>query len=96
MVEKYNQVDESGGAIVCKHVTSENLPILRATRDRPLNPEDSGWQFLCNTGRDETDAEIWSVNEVLELEPSLSPFINNPSGTQLVRNDKKSQWKISK
>jgi hypothetical protein len=81
-------------AILCIHVANRESPILRAVRDEPVDPDDSGWQFHCNS-RDvekESEAKIWSVNEVIELEPTLSPFINLPPGTKLTRSSKDSKW----
>lgn len=84
-------------AIICPHIAKDDSPILRAVRTEPLEPEDSGWQFLCNSGKEENEAEaqVWLVGEVLGLEPSLSPFINAPIGTTLSRKDKNSKWESS-
>ncbi len=86
-------------AIVCVHVAHEHLPILRATRDEPLEEVDSGWQFLCGTARDTGDpstGKVWAVYEVLELEPSLRPFIEYPAGTVLTREYANGGWTVGK
>jgi hypothetical protein len=89
---------DSRAAIVCSHIARCNYPILRAVRTEPLEPEDSGWQFLCNSGKkeNELEAQVWLVSEVLGLEPSLSQFINLPAGTKLFRSGKASIWKEEK
>ncbi len=81
-------------AIVCAHVAINKHPILRAVRDEPEMPEDSGWQFLCNSNLDEDPdmAKVWLVCEVLEFEPSLSEFIGSPPGTVLTRKSYASEW----
>lgn len=81
-------------AIVCSHIARERYPILHAIRTEPLEPEDSGWQFLCNSGKEEQEeeAEVWLVGEVLGFEPSLSSFINSPVGTRLSRPDGTAKW----
>jgi hypothetical protein len=81
-----NVVDISGAAIVCSHI-AKGQAILRAVRSEPLSAEDSGWQFLCDSGEQENEnqAQVWSVREVLEHEPSLKPFLVEPSGTVLTR-----------
>ena len=86
----------NAGAIVCAHVVA-GQPILRATRDNPMDPADSGWQFLCDCGAEERaeDAQIWSVTQVVEREPSLLPFKNSPVGTTMSRADVMSEWKPS-
>lgn len=85
-------------AIICVHAAKEGLPILRAIRTEPLEPEDSGWQFLCNSGKDENEneAQVWLVSEVLGLEPSLSKFIKAPVGTMVSRLDGNSRWETHK
>ena len=81
-------------AIVCSHIAKNKLPILRAVRTEPLEPEDSGWQFLCNSGavEYETEAQVWLVSEILGLEPSLSNYINLPVGSKLSRKNIDSKW----
>jgi hypothetical protein len=88
--------DDSGAAIVCGHVAKQQMPILRARRDAPAFPEDSGWQFLCNCGEDESESEaqIWSVNEVLQHEPTLKEFIDAPAGIVLTRPSPESPWQV--
>jgi len=89
---------DSRAAIVCSHVAKVDCPILRAVRTEPLEPADSGWQFLCNSGKEENEfeAQVWLVGEVLGHEPSLSEFINSPIGTILSRKDKNSRWELTK
>jgi len=89
---KKEQYDNSGIAIVCSHVATQGCPILYAERTEAIDEADSGWQFLCYTGVDEEDAKIWSVNEIIELEPSLKDFMNRPVGTTLFRKDGNSPW----
>jgi hypothetical protein len=83
-------------AIICSHVATEHCSILRAVRDKPTMPEDSGWQFLCDRGKDEISAKsrVWLVCEVLDYDRSLVPFIEYPPGTILTRQDQASEWKV--
>jgi hypothetical protein len=79
--------------ILCDHVASGIVPILRAVRDEPTAPEDSGWQFLCGCKEENSDAaKVWLVDEVLEHDASIAPFINFPSGTVLTRADASDKW----
>ena len=84
-------------AIVCCHVAKDRLPILLAERIEPVEAADSGWQFFCNSGHPEEarDAQVWSISEVLELEPTLSDFVSRPPGARLLRCDSKSPWVVS-
>ena len=88
-------INYNGAAIVCAHVAKSRLPILLAARDEATMPEDTGWQFLCNSaGAEEMqDAQVWSLREVIELEPSLAPFMNCTPGTVLIRDNQGSRWK---
>jgi len=89
-----NSTCHSRAAIVCSHIAQHKCPILRAVRTEPLEPEDSGWQFLCSSGREENDieAQVWLVNEVLGFDPSLSALINSPVGSKFSRSDKDAKW----
>jgi hypothetical protein len=95
MITNYN---DKRVAIVCSHIAKDKLPILRGVRTEPLEPEDSGWQFLCNSGKveNETKAQVWLVEEVLGLEPTLSKHINLPVGSMISRLNKNSNWENTK
>ena len=84
-------------AIVCRHCASGKRPILYAERDEPVENVDSGWQFLCDVEQHDNveDAEVWSVEEVLQAEPTLRRFIDLPPGCSLTRADAKSEWHSS-
>jgi hypothetical protein len=66
-------------------------------RDEPVDPGDSGWQVLCNSGKEEnfSEVQIWSVSNVVTREPSLAPFMSLKAGTTLTRADAKSPWQVS-
>ena len=91
-------IDDSGAAFVCEHIAVGHLPILIAHKDAPMSPEDSGWQFSCNSGKNEepANAKIWSIKEVLEYDPSLAGYLTQPNGTKLWRMNIHSNWRISK
>ena len=91
---KHVRRDSSGAAIVCPHVAREGLPILYAERSEPVSPEDSGWQFICNSGRleDEAQAQVWSLDEVLSREPGLAGFLTAPTGTRVYRRNVSTPW----
>jgi hypothetical protein len=91
-----NVTQDRRAAIVCSHVADERVPILRAVRDEPAIPEDSGWQFLCGSvhTQDPAAAKVWLICEVLQFETSLSDFIGRPPGTILTRKDAASAWEL--
>jgi hypothetical protein len=71
-------------ALVCDHVAIAGDPILHAARSEPIEPADSGWQFLCGRGGHVQDAKIWILQEVLTCEPtyrsSLSGYNDDIEG----------------
>lgn len=81
-------------AIVCVHVATRDRPILLAVRDAPQDPADSGWQFLCSLDNtnDVDSAQVWLVEEVLALDPTLSKWIDSPIGTTLKRINNEGSW----
>lgn len=90
--------DFSGGpaAIVSRMVASRQRPILYGHRDESLEDDDSGWQFTAG-GHDDMDEggiAIWSIDEVIELEPSILPFLNLPPGTQIARRTETQAWRV--
>src|SRR6266567_4011515 len=94
MATKTKYIDESGSAIICSHIVKDHYPILLAIRDVPIEKDDSGWQFLCNSGKreEEDGAQIYSIKEILDLEPTLKELISSEPGTVWIRESIKSPW----
>lgn len=88
--------EDRRAAIVCWHVAREGRPIRYARRDENVADVDSGWQFLCGESESEDPdrAKVWLVKEVLDLEPSLAPFIELPAGSVLTRRSPGGEWKV--
>ncbi|MFN7643338.1 MAG: DUF2185 domain-containing protein [Burkholderiales bacterium] len=87
------QVTPGQAAIICGHAAKELAPIMRALRDVPEESADSGWQFLCGAiEEDFSEAQVWSIEEVLELAPDFLDFINLPPGTSLFRSIQSGPW----
>ena len=82
------------GAIICKHVADGGLPILMATRGTALVPEDSGWQFLCGTlSHSASDAALWLLQEVAQLDPSLMPILDAEPESSFRRSAINDPWR---
>ena len=94
IANQHRIINITGAAIVCSHVARGGHPILLAIRGEPLSPEDSGWQFLCNSGADEDQnlVQVWAVSEAMEVEPTLKQILGQPPGCKFVRKDKNSPW----
>src|SRR5260370_37028477 len=65
-------------AIICKHVSYPERPMLYAACGVPLELADSGWQFLCSleTRHDFNDAAIWLLEEVAVLDPTVRNILD--------------------
>jgi hypothetical protein len=84
------------GAIICEHIAYSERPILRATRDLPLQPEDSGWQFLCGAeGHQDSDAAVWLLEEVAALDLSLLPILDAEPGVSFDRSAIDQPWQAT-
>ena len=83
-------------AIVCEHVALMKSPILSAFRTEPESLEDSGWQFFCGKEEEENfgNAQVWLLEEVLIIEPTLSEYMNLHPGVQVWRPAKNEDWII--
>ena len=86
--------DDMRAAIVCEHIAGEGRPIKSAFKMKPVEAEDSGWQFFCGdqSFENSVNAKIWLAHEVLEYEPSLARFMEMPVGTRLWRTNTDSEW----
>jgi hypothetical protein len=83
------------GTILCNHIAIKRADILRAERSEPIDEADSGWQFSCGVEVDDpVDACIWSMREVLEVEPSLLEYIDLPPGTLVERKTINAPWML--
>lgn len=82
------------GAIVSGNVAANVDSILKAERSDPVDEVDSGWQFWGGDSDplEPETAQIWSVGEVLELEPTLAAYIDLPAGTTLRRASQIADW----
>jgi len=96
MKDSYELADGSGAAIVCQHVADEGCPILSAFKDAPVEPTDSGWQFLCGSDehQDESKFQVWSRREITDFEPSLNELVDLPVGSSISRVSPEAPWRI--
>ena len=71
------------------HVLDRRRPILLVTHDA----DDGGWQFLCGTTNDSSDARVVGLNTVLELDPSLAELADLPLGWRAWRDAPGRPWR---
>lgn len=92
-----NDVILTRGAIVCNHVAMRIHPILHCFHTNSVDSADSGWQFFCGVEPEESisDVQIWSLSEVIRLEPTLSRFMELPEGMSVWRSKKELPWEVA-
>ena len=88
-----HQIDTTLAAIVSKLPQS---PLLYAERNQPVDEMDSGWQFssLETGGGDPAEAQVWTLEEVLQIEPALRSFVGMQPGTVVARSSTSVHWEI--
>ena len=82
------------GAVLCEHVAKQGARIHVAKKNEPVCDEDSGWQFSCGCDeKNENEAQIWSLKEVIDLEPSLFPYIQCDGEYSLSKISSSGLWR---
>jgi len=82
------------GAVICKHVSYPERPILRATRHVPLEWQDSAWQFLCGVeAHDTNDGIVWSLEEVAALDHTLVEILEAKPKVSFERLTVSTAWR---
>lgn len=77
--------------ITCCHVLNNEKPILYVSHD-----EDGCWQFLCNGDHTEADARVVSLNDILEIDKSISDLAKMDYGCYAEAEDETSNWTVKK
>jgi hypothetical protein len=82
-------------AIICKQVSYPERPILHATRDFPVEPADSGWQFVCGVENhdDFGGGQTWTLEEVTALDPTLRAILDAEPKISFERRTVDTPWR---
>ena len=75
-------------AITTRSVMEQGAPILLVTHDL----EDGGWQFLCGTTEDPTEARVVGLGRICARDPSLLELADLPEGWRAWRTDVMAPW----
>ena len=88
---KHNKFKESKNQAVftCLHIIEENKPILYVKHDN-----EGDWQFLCGENHTTEDARVIALQEIINIDPSVSKVSNLKCGQTAVRESKESEWKL--
>jgi hypothetical protein len=84
-------------AIICKHVSYPERPILYAAPGAAVDPADSGWQFLCNLNarHDFPSAAVSSLEEVAALDPTVRSILDAEPKMSFERSSIAEPWHLS-
>lgn len=74
-----------------KHVMQHNSPITYIAHDH-----EDDWQFFGNEDVKDEDVMIVSINQILQVDSSVSDILNMPIGMEAVRNSKNEPFKKNK
>ncbi|MBR2327193.1 MAG: hypothetical protein IKA51_01080 [Clostridia bacterium] len=67
----------------------ENKPILYVKHD-----DEGDWQFLCGGKHTTENARIIALQEIINIDPSVSKVSNLKCGQTAVRESKESEWQL--
>ena len=82
--------DSSKKAVfTCCHIIEQSKPILYVKHD-----EEGDWQFLCGENHTTEDARIVALQEIINIDPSVSKISNLKRGQTAVRENQESEWKL--
>ena len=82
--------DSSKKAVfTCCHIIEQSKPILYIKHD-----EEGDWQFLCGENHTTEDARIVALQEIINIDPSVSKISNLKRGQTAVRENQESEWKL--
>jgi len=76
--------------ITCKHIMNDHFPILYVSHDE----NDGMWQFLCGNEHGNDEAMVVALEEVYEVDSSISEIADLPLGYVAFRQNHESAWTI--
>ncbi len=85
---KFND-SENQTVFTCSHIINETKPILYIKHD-----DEGDWQFLCGENHTTEDARIIALQEIIDIDPSVSKVSNLKCGQTAVRERKESKWNL--
>ncbi|MEO0549588.1 MAG: DUF2185 domain-containing protein [Pseudomonadota bacterium] len=79
-----------GSCFATDRITIEGHLVGYMYREEPENQFDSGWRFFAGSESDEyandpKNVELYDVNTIANYDPSITPYLTEPSGVAFVR-----------
>jgi hypothetical protein len=80
-----------GSCYASDHITVDGRHVGLMYREAPDNATDSGWRFLSGEETQEytdnpANFEIYDVNTIANYDPSITEFLEAPTGSAFARN----------
>jgi hypothetical protein len=80
-----------GGCLATDRIVVDGRPVGYMYRQKPLNAEDSGWQFFAGDEDEPYLAQIehhdvYDVNTIINYDPSILPFLDAAIGSAYERD----------
>jgi hypothetical protein len=88
------ELDKNLAVIVCNHIADFKAAIKEARRSFPIEQLDSGWLLFCDLDLDEDykKAKIFSVSDVLAIDPTLLSIIDDVAPCHYKKNSITNIW----
>ena len=82
--------------VIVSGLTKRIEPLLHGRRDEALEETDSGWQFsgLVDSAGEIADAEVWSVDELINYDASIAGILDAPVGAVARRSSSAEPWTL--
>ena len=77
--------------ISLREIVFEGKPILYLTHDK----DDEGWQFLTREPVSKEDAVVVTLEEIVQLDPSILKLADLPPGWMATRQTASAAWERS-
>ncbi|UKB82723.1 hypothetical protein LF887_17110 [Chryseobacterium sp. MEBOG06] len=85
-------VNLRGTVITTRFVLENNSAIVSVFKDA-----DGEWQFFGNEENiSEEDARVISLDEILQIDPTLKELLGIDNGSHAYREDDRDNWKVKK
>jgi hypothetical protein len=88
-VESWPFADRPNTASITTRQVLEGAPILLVTHDA----DDGGWQFLCGTTNDPSDARVVGLGRMYKRDPTLGELSDLPEGWRASRTSADVPWR---
>ena len=88
-----------GSCFATDRITVDGCLVGYMYREEPDDKFDSGWRFFSGTESQDylenpKNLGIYNVNTIANYDPAITPYLDAPAGTELVRNGE--HFKIEK